>query len=82
MSVYASPSFWSGLAERAVSTLAGAVLSGIAVDKAIYALDFKAIVGFAATATLVSVLKAFAAPAETDRGIATAEAEYTPRHAR
>nr|DAV09661.1 MAG TPA: holin [Caudoviricetes sp.] len=81
MSIYARTSFWSGLAERAISTLAGAVVSGIAVDHAIYSLDWKAIVGFAATTTLVSILKGIAVPAETDRAIATAPVEYAPRHA-
>jgi hypothetical protein len=53
------------------------------VGASIVDIDWKAALGIAATATLASVLKAFAAPAETDRAVVTgvpSEAPYTPRH--
>ncbi len=78
---YASKSFWSGLIERAVSTFAQALLGALVVGASIVDIDWKAALGIAATATLASVLKAFAAPAETDRAVATAEPQHTPTHA-
>lgn len=81
--MFTSRTFWSGLIERAVSTFAQALLGASVVGASIVDIDWKAALGIAATAALASVLKAFAAPAETDRAVVTgvpAEAPYTPRH--
>ena len=82
--MYTSKSFWSGLVERAVSTFAQALLGALVIGSSIADLDWKSALGIAATATLVSVLKSFATPAETDRAIPTdtpSTPGYTPRHA-
>ena len=82
--MYTSKSFWSGLVERAVSTFAQALLGVLVVGPSITDIDRKAALGIATTAALASVLKSFAAPAETDRAIPTATPStpgYTPRHA-
>lgn len=82
--MYTSKSFWSGLVERAVSTFAQALLGALVIGSSIADLDWKSVLGVAATATLASVLKSFAAPAETDRAISTdtpSTPGYTPRHA-
>lgn len=82
--MYTSKSFWSGLVERAVSTFAQALLGALVIGSSIADLDWKSVLGVAATATLASVLKSFATPAETDRAIPTdtpSTPGYTPRHA-
>lgn len=82
--MYTSKSFWSGLVERAVSTFAQALLGALVIGSSIADLDWKSVLGVAATATLASVLKSFVAPAETDRAIPTdtpSTPGYTPRHA-
>jgi hypothetical protein len=82
--MYTSKSFWSGLVERAVSTFAQSLLGALVIGSSIVELDWKAVLGVAATATLASVLKSFATPAETDRAIPTdtpSTPGYTPRHA-
>lgn len=81
MSVYASPSFWSGLGDRAIKTFAQSLLAAVAVGVGVLDLDWKGALGIAATAVIASVLTSFADPKEADKAIATAEAEYTPRHA-
>ena len=83
MSVYASPSFWSGLGDRAVKTFAQSLLAAVAfgVGSSLFGLDWKGALGIAATAVIASVLTSFADPKEADKAVATAEAEYTPRHA-
>lgn len=82
--MYTSKSFWSGLVERAVSTFAQALLGVLVIGSSGADLDRKSVLGIAATAALASVLKSFAAPAETDRAIPTdtpSTPGYTPRHA-
>lgn len=82
--MYTSKSFWSGLVERAVSTFAQALLGALVIGSSIADLDWKSVLGVAATATLASVLKSFATPTETDRAIPTdtpSTPGYTPRHA-
>lgn len=82
--MYTSKSFWSGLVERAVSTFAQALLGALVIGSSIADLDWKSVLGVAATATLASVLKSFATPAETDRAIPTdtpSTPGYAPRHA-
>ena len=82
--MYTSKSFWSGLVERAVSTFAQALLGALVIGSSIADLDWKSVLGVAATATMASVLKSFVAPAETDRAIPTdtpSTPSYTPRHA-
>lgn len=82
--MYTSKSFWSGLVERAVSTFVQVLLGARVIGGGGADLDWKSVLGVAATATLASVLKSFAVPAETDRAIPTGTPStpgYTPRHA-
>jgi len=82
--MYTSKSFWSGLLERAISTFAQSLLGALVVGSSVVDIDWKTALGIAGTATLAAVLKAFAAPAETDRAIITdtpSTPGYTPRHA-
>lgn len=79
---YASATFWEGLAERAISTFAQSLVGAFGVGTSIFGLDWKGALGIAGAATLVSILKSFSLPEETDRAVASAEADaYTPRHA-
>ena len=79
---YASATFWEGLAERAISTVAQSLVGAFGVGSSLFGLDWKGALGIAGAAALVSVLKSFSLPEETDRAIATAaEDAYTPRHA-
>ena len=79
---YASATFWEGLAERAISTFAQSLVGAFGVGSSIFGLDWKGALGIAGAAALVSVLKSFSLPEETDRAVATAaEDAYTPRHA-
>lgn len=79
---YASATFWEGLAERAISTFAQSLVGAFGVGGSLFGLDWKGAFGIAGAAALVSILKSFSLPEETDRAIATAETDaYTPRHA-
>ena len=78
---YASATFWEGLAERAISTFAQALAGALAVGTSLFDVNAKAAFGIAGMAALMSVLKSFSLPEETDRAVASAEADaYTPRH--
>lgn len=82
--MYTSKSFWSGLLERSISTFAQSLLGALVVGSSVVDIDWNTALGIAGTATLAAVLKAFAAPAETDRAIPTdtpSTPGYTPRHA-
>ena len=82
--MYTSKSFWSGLLERSISTFAQSLLGALVVGSSVVDIDWRAALGIAGTATLAAVLKAFAAPAETDRALPTdtpSTPGYTPRHA-
>lgn len=81
MSIYARASFWSGLIDRAVKTFAQSLLAAFTVGVGILDIDWKGALGIAATAVLASVLTSFADAKETDKAIATAAVDYTPRHA-
>lgn len=79
---YASATFWEGLAERAISTFAQSLVGAFGVGSSLFGLDWKGALGIAGAATLVSILKSFSLPEETDRAVATSElGAYTPRHA-
>ena len=79
---YASATFWEGLAERAISTFAQSLVGAFGVGTSLFGLDWKGALGIAGAAALVSILKSFSLPEETDRAVATAADEaYTPRHA-
>ena len=84
MSIYTRASFWTGLVERSISTFAqvlvGAIGVAIANGAGIVDINWKSAASVAAAATVLAVLKAIAAPAETDRAIATAEPPHTPTH--
>ena len=79
---YASVTFWEGLAERAISTFAQSLVGAFGVGSSLFDLNWQGALGIAGAAALASVLKSLSLPEETDRAIATAEADsYTPRHA-
>ena len=79
---YASATFWEGLAERAISTFAQSLVGAFGVGSSLFGLDWKGALGIAGAATLVSILKSFSLPEETDRAVASAERDsYAPRHA-
>ena len=79
---YATATFWEGLAERAISTFAQSLVGAFGVGSSLFGLDWKGALGIAGAATLVSILKSFSLPEETDRAVASAELEaYNPRHA-
>lgn len=48
--------FWEGLGERAIKTAAQSIASILVVGVPIFAIDWKAGLGLAATATLASIL--------------------------
>lgn len=81
MSIYARASFWSGVRDRAIKTFAQVLVSTLTVGVGIFDINWKGALGLTATAVLISVLTSIADPKETDRAIATAPVEYTPRHA-
>ena len=81
MSIYARASFWSGVRDRAIKTFAQVLVSTLTVGVGIFDINWKGALGLTATAVLISVLTSIADAKETDRAIATAPVEYTPRHA-
>lgn len=81
MSIYARASFWSGVCDRAIKTFAQSLLAAFAVGVGIFDIDWKGALSIAATAVLASVLTSLADAKETDKAIATAAVDYTPRHA-
>lgn len=81
MSIYTRASFWSGVFDRAVKTFAQSLLATFVVGVGILDIDWKGALSIAATAVLASVLTSLADAKETDKAIATAPVEYTPRHA-
>ena len=81
MSIYARASFWSGVFDRAVKTFAQVLVGSLTVGVGIFDIDWKGALGITASAVLISVLTSIADAKETDRAIATAPVEYTPRHA-
>lgn len=79
---YTSATFWEGLAERAISTFSQSLVGAFGVGSSLFGLDWKGSLGIAGAATLVSILKSFSLPEETDRAVAAAADEaYAPRHA-
>lgn len=81
MSIYARASFWSGVCDRAIKTFAQSLLAAFAVGVGIFDIDWKGALSITATAVLASVLTSLADAKETDKAIATAAVDYTPRHA-
>ena len=81
MSIYARASFWSGVCDRAIKTFAQVLVGSLTVGVGIFDIDWKGALGITASAVLISVLTSIADAKETDRAIATAPVEYTPRHA-
>ncbi|QPK81107.1 holin [Schaalia sp. ZJ405] len=71
MEQYASKTFWSGVAERAIKTAAQAILAVITTGTVIWGLDWKQALGLAATAMLISVLTSIGDPRRTDTAITT-----------
>jgi len=81
MSIYARASFWSGVLDRAIKTFAQTLLGSVVIGVGVLDIDWKGALGITATAVLASVLTSIADAKETDKAIATAPVEYTPRHA-
>lgn len=81
MSIYARASFWSGVCDRAIKTFAQVLVGSLTVGVGIFDIDWKGALGITASAVLISVLTSIADAKETDKAIATAPVEYTPRHA-
>jgi hypothetical protein len=67
--------------DRAIKTFAQVLVSTLTVGVGIFDINWKGALGLTATAVLISVLTSIADAKETDRAIATAPVEYTPRHA-
>lgn len=67
---YASKTFWLGLADRTLSTVAQAALGAIGTTALIHQVDWTVVGGTAALAGLVAVLKALATPDNTDVSVA------------
>lgn len=70
---YASKTFWLGLADRTISTVAQAALGAIGTTALIHQVDWRVVGGTAALAGLVAVLKAMATPDNTDVAVALVE---------
>ena len=81
MSIYTRASFWSGVRDRAIETFAQVLVGSLTVGVGILDIDWRGALGLTATATLISILTSIADAKETDKAIATAAVEYTPRHA-
>lgn len=73
--------FWKDTAERALKTLAQALIATLAVGTPIWDLDWAASVGIALTATVVSVLTSIASVGVSDSGTASLVASGAGRHA-
>jgi hypothetical protein len=67
--------------DRAIKTFAQVLVSTLTVGVGIFDINWKGALGLTATAVLISVLTSIADAKETDRSVATAPVEYTPRHA-
>lgn len=81
MSIYARASFWSGVRDRAIKTFAQVLVGSFGVGVGIFDIDWRTALSITASAVLVSVLTSIADAKETDKAIATAPVDYTPRHA-
>jgi hypothetical protein len=57
------------------------LVGSLGVGVGIFDVEWKGALGITASAVLISVLTSIADAKETDRAIATAPVEYTPRHA-
>lgn len=93
-SPFTTAAFWAGLAERSISTFAGALLAVLGGDAAgLLSVDWLSALSVAALATVVSILKAVAVPGFTagkpdDAGDVsmseidemTTVTKYRPRH--
>jgi hypothetical protein len=75
--IYTTPSFWAGTAERAVKTCAQSLLAVLTLGTPLWGLDWAQALGIAATAAAYSILTSLADPTRTDTATTTAP----PRHA-
>lgn len=70
-SIYASKTFWRGLAERAVKTFCQALLAFIPASATLAGVEWEQALAAAALAALLSVLTSLADPERADTAIAT-----------
>lgn len=70
-SIYASPTFWSGVGERAVKTFCQALLAFIPASATLAGVEWEQALAAATLATLLSVLTSLADPERADTAIAT-----------
>lgn len=78
MERYMRLSFWNGAAERAVSTAAQTFLAVVGSATAFGTVDWPMVASATGMAALLSLVKAFAVPDQTDTAVATYP--YKPRH--
>lgn len=73
-SYYTSRTFWLGVAERAVKTMAQTLAALLVTGTVIWSVDWAQAIGVTATAVVLSVLTSLADPRATDTAVATAAA--------
>lgn len=79
MLIYATASFWAGLAERAIKTAAQAALAFLATAGAgVLDWDFKALASVTAAAVILSILTSLATPTQATAANLTIHTPSTP----
>ena len=68
---YATKTFWTGAAERAIKTAAQSALSVVTVGSALWSMDLAQAAGIALGGALLSILTSLADPDRADTAIAT-----------
>lgn len=68
---YATKTFWTGTAERAIKTGAQTAVSVLTVGASIWSMDLAQAAGIALGGVLLSILTSLADPDRTDTAIAT-----------
>lgn len=78
MERYTRLSFWNGVAERALSTAAQTFLALVGASSLFGEVDWITVASAVGMAALLSVVKAFIVPNQTDTAVATFP--YSPKH--
>lgn len=68
---WARPTWWAGVAERAVKTGAQTALAALGTVTLVEDVDWQAVLSMVVLAVLASVLTSMARPEETDTAVAT-----------